>query len=246
MVCNVNDIYIGRSLDLYGEYSQGETDLFLQFLRPGMVVVEVGANIGAHTVPLAQAVWPRGAVLAFEPQRIVFQTLCANLAVNSIVNVDARPAAVGAAPGTLLVPVLDCTLANNFGGLGLGTHTVGEPVSVVTLDSLDLGRCDLLKVDAEGMEKDVLDGASATLARHRPLLYVENDRQDKSAELIRAIHMLGYRMYWHRPYLFSAANFAGNPDNVFGNIASLNMLCLPADKANFTVDGFEPVAVPDA
>jgi FkbM family methyltransferase len=245
MIYNVNDIYIGRSLDLYGEYSQGETDLFLQFLRPGMAVVEVGANIGAHTVPLAQAVWPGGTVLAFEPQRLVFQTLCANLAVNSITNVDARLTAVGAAPGTLLVPILDCTLTNNFGGLGLGMHTVGEPVPVVTLDGLDLGRCDLLKVDAEGMEKDVLDGAAATLARHRPLLYVENDRPDKSAELIRAIHAQGYTMYWHRIYLFNSNNFAGNPEDVFGTTASQNMLCLPADKANVTAQGFEPVIVPD-
>jgi FkbM family methyltransferase len=211
-----------------------------------MAAVEVGANIGAHTVLLAQAVWPGGGVLAFEPQRIAYQTLCANLAVNSIVNVDARLAAVGAAAGTLLVPVLDSTLPNNFGGLGLGAHTVGEPVPVVTLDSVSLTRCDFLKIDAEGMEKDVLDGAVATIARYRPLLYVENDRQDKSAELIRTIRALGYAMYWHRPYLFNANNFAGNPENIFGNIASINMLCVPTDSANFTISGFPPVELPDA
>ena len=48
MVYNRNDAYIGRSLDLYGEFSQGETELFQQVVGIGDVVIEVGANIGTH------------------------------------------------------------------------------------------------------------------------------------------------------------------------------------------------------
>jgi hypothetical protein len=80
MLYNVHDLYVGRSLDQYGEFSQGEIDLFGQILKPGQVVLDVGANIGAHTLWFAQTVGPSGTVLAFEPQRIVFQALCANLA----------------------------------------------------------------------------------------------------------------------------------------------------------------------
>lgn len=69
------DQYVGRSLALYGEFSQFETELFAQFIRPGMAVVEVGANIGAHTVSLAQMVGPHGAVFALEPQRVIFQRI---------------------------------------------------------------------------------------------------------------------------------------------------------------------------
>jgi FkbM family methyltransferase len=244
MLYNVNDIYIGRSLELYGEWSKDETDLFKQVIRPGMAVVEVGANIGAHTVFLAQAVWPAGWVLAFEPQRIVFQTLCANLALNSIINVDARQVAVGDANGTLLVPMFDFSKENNFGGVWLGTHTKGEPVPVVTLDSLNLIRCDFLKIDVEGMEKQALDGAVATIARFKPVMYVENDRPDKSAELIRAIDALGYQMFWHMAPLFRADNHAGNPQNVFGDVVSANMFCIPKDSRNYKLDGFEAVEVP--
>ena len=171
MIYNVNDIYIGRSLDQYGEWSKGDMDLFRQILRPGMSGVEIGANIGAHTVPIAQLVWPGGFVLAFEPQRIVFQTLCGNLALNHIINVDARQMAVGAAAGTLLVPVLDFAKENNFGGLPLGAHQMGEPVSVITLDSLNLVRCDFIKIDVEGMEQAVLEGAADTITRYQPVLY---------------------------------------------------------------------------
>src|SRR5437870_1047961 len=81
MLYNLNDTYIGAMLEKYGEFSEGETDVFHQLVRPGMTVVEVGANVGAHTLSIARLVGPQGRVLAFEPQRSIFQMLCANLAM---------------------------------------------------------------------------------------------------------------------------------------------------------------------
>ncbi len=107
MLYNIHDMYIGRSLDLYGEFSEGEIDLFRQVVRPGAVVLEIGANIGSHTIFLAAQVGAGGAVLAFEPQRVVFQTLCANLALGSHSNVYAFQQAVGAAAGSIVVPSID-------------------------------------------------------------------------------------------------------------------------------------------
>jgi FkbM family methyltransferase len=245
MVFNIHDAYIGRSLDLYGEFSEGEAEVFRQVVKPTNIVVEVGANIGPHTVLLAQLTGPQGLVLAFEPQRIVFQALCANLALNSILHVDARQQAVGAKPGELLVPAIDYSQEGNFGGLELGKWQAGERVQVVTLDSLNLARCDLLKIDVEGMEKSVLEGATATLARLRPPIYVENDRPDKSAELIRYLDGLSYAMYWHAPPMFNPGNFFGNATNVFGNVVSLNMLCVHKDIPHNLAD-FQRVEVPAA
>ena len=94
---------------------------------------------------------------------------------------------------------------------------------MVTLDSLKLGRCTLIKVDVEGMERQVLEGAAKTIAACLPILYVENDRREKAAELVRYIDGLGYAMYWHLPPLFNPNNFLQNPDNVFGNIVSANV-----------------------
>src|SRR5262245_3941932 len=80
----LTDSYIGRSLDIYGEYSEGEIDLFRQLLRPGDVAVDVGANIGALTIGMARLVGPSGAVLAFEPQRVIFDILAQNIRLNGL------------------------------------------------------------------------------------------------------------------------------------------------------------------
>src|SRR5918993_5744771 len=106
MMYNVNDQYIGRSLDLYGEYSEGEVDLFRQILRQGDLALDVGANIGVHTVPMARLVGERGSVLAIEPQRLAYQTLCGNVALNGLLNVWCHNVAVGDTRGSLVVPLL--------------------------------------------------------------------------------------------------------------------------------------------
>jgi FkbM family methyltransferase len=236
-------MYIGRSLDLYGEFSEGEVELFRQMAKPGNVVVEVGANIGAHTVFFGRHVGSRGRVLAFEPQRVVFQTLCANVALNSLTNVECYQQAVGDLPGSVLVPQLDYTQENNYGGLELGNFTQGDSVPVVTLDSLQLSRLNVLKIDVEGMEHSVLQGAQDTLARCRPILYVENDREDRSDQLIRLLDSLEYNLYWHTPPLFNPHNFAGNATNVFGQIISKNMIGVHRTVPQ-KLDGFPSVAVP--
>lgn len=238
-----NDWVVSRSLALYGEWSEDEVGIFRQVVAPGDIVVECGANVGAHTLCLAQRVGVSGAVVAYEPQRFVFQLLCANLAMNEVLNVYPRLAAAGAAPGGINVPVLDFAAPNNVGGLALGGEG-GERVPVETIDALGLPRLKLLKVDVEGMEADVLAGAADTLKRLKPVLYVENDRVENSARLIRLIQESGYRLWWHLPRYFNPDNYAGNPENVFGDGVSINMFCVPRELAG-SITGMREVAGPD-
>lgn len=227
---NRNDTYIGRSLETYGEYSEHEVRLFGQICRPGDVVVEAGANIGTHTVPLARMVGARGQVHAFEPQPVVFQTLCANVALNSLDNVRCHAVALGEAAGELRVPRRAYDRADNFGGVALAAAGDGTPVAVLRLDdALKLDRLRLLKADVEGMEIAVIRGAADLIRRLRPLLYVENDRADRSALLLRTLGQLGYRLYWDLPPLFNPENFAGLRENVFGGIVSCNVFGVPAE-----------------
>lgn len=238
MLFNRHDVYIGRSIGKYGEFSEGEVSLFAQFCRPGDIVVEVGANIGTHTLALANLVGSQGRVYAFEPQRVVFQTLCANVALNSHMHVECRQIALSDAPGELRIPDIDYAQENNFGGVELPRFAQGAPVRVARLDDeVDLPALRLLKADVEGMEQGVIGGARKTIAKHRPFLYVENDRVEKSDALIALIVSLGYRPYWHLPSMFSPGNFAGDPENLFPHIISVNMICVPTE-AGMEMEGF--------
>ena len=213
MLYFVHDVFIGIALEAYGEWCEGELDLLLPRLRPGDVVVDAGANVGTHTLAFARAVGPTGAVWAFEPQRLVHQVLCANLALNEQFHVHARQEALGAQPGTAHIPVLDPAAYGNYGGVA--TTAEGESVPLRRIDDLALPACRLIKIDVEGHELAVLAGARETIARHRPLLYVENERPEHTAELTAAIAALGYTLYAHEVAFFNPANHRGETRDIF-------------------------------
>lgn len=226
------DQYITRSLELYGEFSRGEWRVLEQLAQPGQTVVEIGANIGTHSVPLARRCAP-APLYVFEPQQRVFQILCANLALNEIGNAVALPEACGEAEGQALIPPLDYGADANFGGVSLrpaAAGAAGQRVRVRPLDSLELAECGLIKIDVEGFEPQVLRGARETIARCRPALYVENDRAENQGELIALMAEMDYRLYWHTPRLFDPGNFRGCAENVFGRIVSLNVIGLPKES----------------
>jgi len=237
------DRYVSRSLELYGEFSGLEQRLFEQIVKPGMNVVEVGANIGAHTVPLARLCAP-GLLYAFEPQQRVFQLLCANLAANDIKNVVATPDAVAEAAGWARLPNLRYDRDLNYGGVEVlpDAQSPGDMptvrVRVTALDDMELAACHFLKVDVEGFEAQVLRGARRTIERCRPVLYVENDRPERQQELISLIDELGYSQFWHTPSLFDPQNPNGVAEDVFKAV-SANLLCFP--KGQGRLAGAEPI-----
>lgn len=224
---NKHDMYVGKSIDLCGEYCEDEAGFLAQICKPGDTVVEVGANIGTHTVMMAKKVGFGGKVFAFEPQRIVYQALCANIALNSLRNVYAFNKAVGAKEGHVYIPSMDYESTNNFGGVSVKENIQGEKIQLVKLDDfLEIDSCKLIKIDVEGMEIDVLKGAVNIISKFSPILYLENDRVEKSKELIEYLWSLDYELYWHLPKLFNVANFYEQKENLIGNFISINMLCI--------------------
>lgn len=222
--------------DLYGEWSELEVDLFHRLLTPDAVVIEVGANLGLHTVPLAKIA---GQVICFEPQRSVFHILCGNLALNNLTNVEAHRLAVGEREETIVIESTDYETSWNYGAFSLaaGFSSEGnfpgnlhcEPAAVIALDEFaqtaGLERLDLLKVDAEGSELGVLRGAERLIARTRPTLFVENNKPAKRDDLIEHIRGLGYGCYWYHTERFQVGNYNRVPWKVPG--ADANMVCFP-------------------
>jgi FkbM family methyltransferase len=234
MLANPNDIYIGQALLEYGEYNELEAEILHQsLLKPGRIV-EVGANVGSHTIGLAKAAAARGEKMeVFEPQPVIFQNLCANLALNGLQNVRAWPFACGDEAGTVSFAEQNYGRLGNFGVVEM-SHAQASPgrVSVprVRLDDV-LGEeaVALIKIDVEGSELAVLRGTDNTLKRWRPILYVENDRVAQSKALIEWLWSREYRLFWHLPPLFNPNNFFGQTTNRYGNAPSSNMLCMPKE-----------------
>ena len=237
MVYNKNDKFIGKSIKHYGEWSQGELDLCKQFLTPNDVVIEVGSNIGSHTLALSKIV-NEGIVFAFEPQKIVFQNLCANLSINSVTNCHCFLSALSDEKDKKLYNInYDFNEENNFGGMSLlktkkTDFTYEANVQTLDIQFSNLNRLKLLKMDTEGMELNVLKGGIDLINRTKPVLYVENDigYQEKSKELIELIWSLGYKIFWHTVPLFNVNNFFNNKENLFVNIFSCNMLCIRKEQ----------------
>lgn len=243
MVVLATDTYVSRSLVEYGEYAPGELALLSQLIGPSSHVVEVGAHIGALTLPLAK-ICREGRVYAFEPQQRLFQMLCTNMIINGITNVRAHPTALGRGRGLWSQPEIDYERPNNFGGISFvsdpHSSESSEWVGIAQLDDFRIEHCNLIKIDVEGMECDVLRGADATISRLRPVIYLENDRANRQQEVIETVDKLGYISYWHPVALFDPQNYHGNKDDVFGNVASLNMLCIPSELS-IDVVGLERV-----
>ena len=127
----INDRYIGKALETYSEISRSETELLVQLAKRGSTIVEIGSNIGVHAIPLAQAIGDTGALIAFEPQRILHQMLCANIALNGLFKVQTHQKGAGAVKSTTRIPLLDYAASDNFDGISLSDRHDGETVEVI-------------------------------------------------------------------------------------------------------------------
>lgn len=230
MIFLPHDVYVGRSIANYGEYSEEEARLFQTLLRPGMTALDVGANIGYFSVVMSKALGPLGKVYAFEPQRLLYRILCANLAINGCTNASCHMAAAGRRQGRILVPDLDYSEELNYGGVCAGNCGAGVDTPVMAIDDLTLDACHFVKVDVEGMERQVLEGAVRTIERFQPVLWVENDRAENSRDLVEFIYSIGYEAFWFVNFLFNPKNFENNAVNLFSDTINANLLCKPVNQ----------------
>lgn len=254
MAYSVNDLLVGRSLELYGEYAHGKVSLLLQLCPPGAIVVDVGAFNGAITLPIAQAVQNPGRVIAYEASRAFFQQLCGSLALNNITNVHAVNAIVGAESSIqhTLEPVMNPDALQNLSSFGyeywkdIDEESGGVPMQVISLDdALHVPHLNLIKISASNMEIDVLNGAKKTIGQFNPVLHIDCENAQNSPALIEKLWEMDYKVYWHITSLFNAENFNKNDDNIFykddGNV--LAIICLLAVSKNhpINIQGMEEI-----
>jgi FkbM family methyltransferase len=164
-------------------YEKDVLHLGVAITKPRSHIVDVGANIGNHSVYWALA---GRTVSAFEPNPPAAKLLLANLERNGVASsVDVHQVGLGreAAQGTprQVLP----------GNLGSVTLDIGSGnLRIVPLDSMDLPRFELLKIDVEGHEADVIEGSIVTIRRHRPFIIAEG--RAGSGETDELLAGLGY------------------------------------------------------
>ncbi len=189
---NGNSWGIGYQLLKSGSFDHQEVDFIIGLLQrrrkhfgDGVVALDCGANIGVHTVEMARAMYGWGEVMAFEAQEKLFYALAGNVVINNCLNASARHCAVGADCGEMEIPEPNYLIPSSFGSLELKKSERNEfigqkidyqktrTVSQISIDSLRMQRLDLIKLDVEGMEEDVLTGATESIAKHSPVMMIE-------------------------------------------------------------------------
>jgi FkbM family methyltransferase len=201
-------VYVPHPLDARGRHALLHPPrvhpAVLGFLRPGSVAFDIGANLGEWTVPIARAVGAHGRVIAVEPAPRTASALGATLAANALVQAEMVPCAIGDHDGVadFAMPIVTSARADT-GTARIGATCAGYEALQVPLRSLDslaaergLDRLDLIKIDVEGHERQVLEGAAGSLAQYHPVLVIETGHETEGSR--SAIHerlrALRYRM----------------------------------------------------
>ena len=198
-----------RCLFTTGRYEPNEFHLLSRLLRPGMTFIDSGAHLGLFTLFAARRVGPQGAVLSIEPSRRELSIIETNINLNHLANIKLLPVALSDRPGEvdLLVAPLAKSGHNTLGAFGFEDTALDhrERVPAHRLDDLveshQLSRIDIIKMDIEGAELAALRGAQASLERHHPVLLIElSDRslqhqQSTSCEVLALLDDHGDHVY---------------------------------------------------
>jgi FkbM family methyltransferase len=191
---------IGREILRQGCW-EWETYHFLEsWLKPGMTVIDVGANVGQYSLLASAGVGAGGRVRALEPHPGLYAVLCRNLRRARCANAVAHPLALGAADERrdLFLHRIDNVGASAFRPLDPSRPGPSVRVAATTLDAYveaeGLRQVDLVKIDVEGAELEVLDGATTTLAANPDVVLVVEFLRDNARRFGHSVEDLEARL----------------------------------------------------
>jgi FkbM family methyltransferase len=207
------DLYQKIDFEIFflGVYSPHDTAAINMLCREGMTVIDIGANIGAFTLHFAKLVGPKGKVIAFEPMSWAFAKLERNIALNDFANIT--PERMALSNETRVNRVVDFRaswpLDKTSQPRDSSVSREREAVDFTTLDEYlkisQYGRIDVIKIDVDGYELKVIQGAIETLKLHKPLILLEIGPKsmaevgDSAEDLVATLSDLGYKLHWYSP-----------------------------------------------
>jgi len=212
MIININDDTISSCISKHGYWGTGEITLIQNTLSSlfdttqPMCLLDVGTNVGTHTLAFAKFPFPQVTVHGFEAQREMFYMVAGTVALNCLSNVYLHHIAVSNVSGAeISMPKVDYDSKSNFGSYELErakqSNTADmyldgefETIKTICIDDLHLTNVRLIKIDVEGMEDKVVEGARHTIESQRPLLFIEMFKTDfdKIKAYLKSQHYLMY------------------------------------------------------
>jgi len=161
----------------FGSFEAHFAELFERLVLPGDRCIDVGANVGVHTIRLAKLVGSRGEVIAIEPDTELAHRAGNNLRLNGLSNVRVIEAAADRRSGGKVILYRPDNLDSNKARASMLHHSylTGSTVEVqtVAIDDICPGPVALIKIDVEGFEQAVVEGAVSTIAHHQPAVIFE-------------------------------------------------------------------------
>jgi FkbM family methyltransferase len=224
MIVNRNDYHmidkergygVGYQIFATSSFDQHEVDIVMQllierrkFFGDGVVAVDLGANIGVHTIEWSKLMYGWGSVIAVEAQERLFYALAGNVAINNCFNAKVIWGAIGDRDGFINVPVPDYLSSGSFGSMEIipsgHNEFIGQVIDyspektiqtrLLTIDSLNLPRIDLIKIDVEGMELSALHGGVLSIQKFKPIMIIERIKVNEQ-ELKNFLVNVGYIIF---------------------------------------------------
>ena len=192
--------YIGQHILKDGVWEPHFNEV-ITLIDEGSAVVDIGANFGYNSVLMAKKAGPSGRLYAFEPHRLMFQQLNANLVLNDLQNGFTFNYALSNKSNEELnmEPINYKNQCVNIGALSIGSG--GESIKTMALDDLKLPKIDFIKLDAQGYEKHIIEGAQETIKSYMPTLFIEIEEHYlkkfgiSTDEIYDLVSSFGYQIY---------------------------------------------------
>jgi len=218
------DNVIGISLHYYGEYTQYEINLLNNFIHRSSIIYDIGANIGFHSLGLAEQ---SKHLYAFEPNNKNYKLLKLN--TGHINNISTYNVGCSDKNGTAFIQ--DFEPGDNFNNGELMLADSGQPCDIVKLDDFakenNIPDPQVIKIDVEGHEYEVLLGMDTMIRNNLPVIFYEH-QTGKLPEIHDYLTGLGYTIYWFASPNYNPNNYKNNKTQIFHpNSAVINALAIP-------------------
>lgn len=193
--------FVDKQVFVYKDFEPEIKEIFLKYVNEGFTVLDIGANIGVHTLFFSKIVGDSGKVIAFEPIKKIYEQLKKSIAINDFKNIDLNNFALGNKEEEVEINIV----RENIGASSIYDNVDSnkkENISVKILDNLNLPKIDFIKIDVEGYEWNVIKGSKKLIEKDKPNIIFEYNpdsydkkEQNSSLQLLEYLKSLEYKLF---------------------------------------------------